>query len=78
MDIVKRLGNKEVFSFTLRILKAWAKARGIYSANFGYLNGITITIMLAKVEDIIKGQAKPEIKAEKSEENDESMESEFD
>ena len=54
MDIVRRISNKEVFSFTLRILKAWAKARGIYSANFGYLNGITITIMLALVDDRLK------------------------
>lgn len=38
----------------MRILKTWAKARGIYSANFGYLNGITITIMLALVDERLK------------------------
>lgn len=34
----------------LRILKSWSRQRGIYSTNFGYFNGITLTIMLAYVE----------------------------
>ena len=50
MAVLKIVKNKEVFSFTLRMLKAWAKARGIYSTNFGYFNGITLTIMLAYIE----------------------------
>ena len=40
--------NKEVFSWALKIIKYWAKVRGIYGYNFGYLNGISIIIMLVK------------------------------
>jgi poly(A) polymerase Pap1 len=43
----------------LKIIKFWAKERGIYSSNFGYLNGITLTIMLAYVERILFSQTYP-------------------
>ena len=45
--------DKEAFSWTLKIIKTWAKRRGIYGFNFGYLNGISIIIMLAKVHLIM-------------------------
>ena len=34
----------------MRILKLWVKRRGIYHYNFGYLNGITIAIMLTYIQ----------------------------
>lgn len=40
--------DKEAFSWALRIIKIWAKKRGIYGFNFGYLNGISLIIMLVK------------------------------
>ena len=41
--------NKSTFSMALKIIKTWAKRRGIYGFNFGYLNGISLVIMLLKV-----------------------------
>ncbi len=41
--------NLQEFSLALRIIKKWAKKRGIYGFNLGYLNGISIVIMLIKV-----------------------------
>ena len=38
-----------IFSEATKILKIWAKRRGIYSFNLGYLNGISIMIMVARV-----------------------------
>ena len=37
------------FRLAHRTIKAWAKARGVYSAKFGYLGGIQISILLARV-----------------------------
>lgn len=37
-----------VFSEATKIIKCWAKRRGIYNFNLGYLNGISIMIMVAK------------------------------
>jgi poly(A) polymerase Pap1 len=53
MYILKSVKNFEVFSLSMRILKLWARQRGIYSTNFGYLNGITLSIMLAYAENSI-------------------------
>ena len=38
-----------IFSEATKIVKQWAKRRAIYHFNFGYLNGISIMIMVAKV-----------------------------
>jgi uncharacterized protein (UPF0248 family) len=32
-----------------RLVKTWAKSRGVYSARFGYLGGIQISVLLARV-----------------------------
>jgi poly(A) polymerase Pap1 len=45
---------KDVFTYSLRIIKAWAKRRGIYGFNFGYLNGISLVIMLLKAQSYLK------------------------
>lgn len=37
------------FKQTLRIIKVWAKNRGISSNSMGYLGGISWAIMLAKI-----------------------------
>lgn len=41
--------HQEEFAETLRILKTWAKVRGIYKSIFGYLNGVSLAIMLSRV-----------------------------
>ena len=45
--------DKECFSWSLKIIKTWAKRRGIYGFNYGYLNGISLIIMLAKADLMI-------------------------
>lgn len=42
--------DHEAFKWSLRIVKQWARNRGIYGFNFGYLNGISLVIMLIKVQ----------------------------
>ena len=42
------INDKEAFSWSLLIIKTWTKQRGIYGFNFGYLNGISLVIMLVK------------------------------
>ena len=46
--LLEMISDYEVFSSTLKIIKRWAKQRGLYGFNFGYLNGISIVIMLIK------------------------------
>jgi poly(A) polymerase Pap1 len=38
-----------IFSEATKIIKCWAKRKAIYHFNFGFLNGISIMIMVAKV-----------------------------
>lgn len=48
-DIVK-------FRAAHRLIKTWAKKRGIYTAKFGYLGGIQIAILLTRVYKILARQ----------------------
>ena len=48
--MLEMIEDKRAFSCALRILKFWAKRRGIYGFNFGYLNGISLVIMLIKAQ----------------------------
>ena len=47
-EMLAMIDNKEVFRQALRIVKLWARRRGIYGFNLGYLNGISLVIMLLK------------------------------
>jgi poly(A) polymerase Pap1 len=47
-DQINRMLLLRIFSEATKIIKCWAKRRAIYSFNFGYLNGISIMIMVAK------------------------------
>ena len=40
--------NMLIFSEVTLLVKMWAKRRGIYNYNLGYLNGISIMILVAK------------------------------
>ncbi|KAK2771644.1 hypothetical protein FQN53_004958 [Emmonsiellopsis sp. PD_33] len=45
----RTIQNPATFRLLHRIIKAWAKHRGIYSSKFGYLGGIHITMMLSRL-----------------------------
>lgn len=49
MNVAKGVPNFGVYRNFLRIIKLWAKRRCIYSAQFGYLNGIACAVMVAKI-----------------------------
>ena len=38
----------DVIAWSLRIIKSWAKKRGIYGFNVGYFNGISLVILVIK------------------------------
>ncbi|KAF3767468.1 hypothetical protein M406DRAFT_288543 [Cryphonectria parasitica EP155] len=45
------------FARAHRLIKTWAKNRGIYTAKFGYLGGFQITILLARVYKLLARDA---------------------
>ena len=52
--MLEMITDRQVFSLALRIIKLWAKRRGVYGFNYGYLNGISLTIMLIKVLEMCR------------------------
>ena len=48
-NIVRNVPSKATFELVLRAVRFWAMQRGIYSVNAGYLGGITLAVMVAKV-----------------------------
>ena len=59
--IQKSIKDHEGFSWALKIIKSWAKKRGIYGYNFGYLNGISLIIMIAKIEKLMRLEKTEEV-----------------
>lgn len=54
MDYVRRsVPNMAKFRLAHRLIKSWAKNRGIYTAKYGYLGGIQITVLLARVYKLL-------------------------
>jgi uncharacterized protein (UPF0248 family) len=50
LDYLQRtIPHLNTFSLAYRLVKKWAKDRGIYSSNHGYLGEIHITLLLARV-----------------------------
>lgn len=47
--ILESVQNKDAFKATLRLIKVWAKNRGISSNQMGYLGGISWAILVAKI-----------------------------
>lgn len=54
LDYVQR-SVPDIVAFRLahRFVKMWAVSRGIYSAKFGYLDGIQITVLLTRVHKLL-------------------------
>ena len=48
----------QIFSEVTKLVKAWASLKGIYNFNLGYLNGISIMILVTKaMTDFIQTKA---------------------
>jgi len=45
--VLQYVKNKESFNGALVLIRQWAKARQIYGSKYGYLSGITLTLMTA-------------------------------
>lgn len=48
-QILKLIPNKNHFQITLHLVKIWCQRRGLYESLFGYLNGISCAILVAKI-----------------------------
>lgn len=54
LDYLRRsIPDLAKFRVAYRFIKTWAKSRGIFSARFGYLGGIQISILLVRVHKLL-------------------------
>jgi len=61
MDYLRRtVPNIRVFRAANRAIRAWAKARGVYTSRFGFLSGIQIAILVARVAKLLANN--PDVK----------------
>lgn len=48
-NILLNVPNRNTFQLVLKAVRFWAHQRGLYSVNCGYLGGITLAVMVARV-----------------------------
>ena len=53
----RTLPSPSTFRLAHRFLKTWAKSRGLYAARFGFLSGIQLSILLARVHKLLPAAA---------------------
>ena len=59
LDYIRRsVPDLATFRHAHRFIKAWAKAHGVYSARFGFLGGIQISILLARAQKLLAASSK--------------------
>lgn len=59
LDYIRRsVPDLATFRHAHRFIKAWAKAHGVYSARFGFLGGIQISILLARAQKLLAASNK--------------------
>ena len=47
--MLNNVPNRYTFQVVLKAVRFWARQRGIYSINCGYLGGVTLAVMVAKI-----------------------------
>ncbi|KAK1826744.1 RNA ligase superfamily-domain-containing protein [Podospora conica] len=59
LDYIRRsVPDLTTFRHAHRFIKSWAKAHGVYSARFGFLGGIQISILLARAQKLLTASNK--------------------
>ncbi|KAB5540443.1 2'-5' RNA ligase superfamily-domain-containing protein [Coniochaeta sp. 2T2.1] len=54
LDYLRRsIPDMAKFRVAYRFIKTWAKSRGIFSSRFGYLGGIQLSVLLARVHKLL-------------------------
>lgn len=60
LDYLRRsIPDYTKFRLAYRLVKTWAKSRGIYTAKYGYLGGVQVSILLACVYKLLARDATP-------------------
>ncbi|KAF3909976.1 hypothetical protein ABW20_dc0108024 [Dactylellina cionopaga] len=55
--ILNNVPNLATFRLAYRLLKLWATKRGVYSSKFGFLGGVHVTLLLARVAILLPARA---------------------
>ncbi|KAK0636920.1 2'-5' RNA ligase superfamily-domain-containing protein, partial [Bombardia bombarda] len=62
--LVHSVPDLAVFRLASRFVKTWARARGIYAARFGFLGGIQIVLLVARVYKMLVRETGQEVSVE--------------
>ncbi|KAK0718248.1 hypothetical protein B0T26DRAFT_647738 [Lasiosphaeria miniovina] len=57
--LARSVPDRVAFRAAHRFVKTWARSRGIYAARFGFLGGVQVSILLARVCKLLAQQQQP-------------------